>query len=98
MDVQGGLAIDITGAMEFSLWYRESKTRVKNRQRINLKNMQATPAAQFQKNKRPNQKMGPQPQLESPQPQLDHHGKMGFPGGSAVKTAPAVQEMWETWV
>nr|XP_019817963.1 PREDICTED: microsomal triglyceride transfer protein large subunit [Bos indicus] len=31
MDVQGGLAIDITGAMEFSLWYRESKTRVKNR-------------------------------------------------------------------
>lgn len=30
MDVQGGLAIDISGAMEFSLWYRESKTRVKN--------------------------------------------------------------------
>ena len=28
------------------------------RQRINLKNIQATPAAQFQKNKRPNQKMG----------------------------------------
>ena len=27
-----------------------------NRQRINLKNIQATPAAQFQKNKRPNQK------------------------------------------
>ena len=25
---------------------------------INLKNIQATPAAQFQKNKRPNQKMG----------------------------------------
>lgn len=31
MDVQGGLAIDISGAMEFSLWYRESKTRVKTR-------------------------------------------------------------------
>eukprot|EP00070_Physeter_catodon_P007006 XP_007115091.1 microsomal triglyceride transfer protein large subunit isoform X4 [Physeter catodon] len=31
MDVQGGLAIDISGSMEFSLWYRESKTRVKNR-------------------------------------------------------------------
>nr|XP_044999321.1 microsomal triglyceride transfer protein large subunit isoform X2 [Jaculus jaculus] len=31
MKVQGGLAIDISGAMEFSLWYRESKTRVKNR-------------------------------------------------------------------
>ncbi|XP_020036599.2 microsomal triglyceride transfer protein large subunit [Castor canadensis] len=31
MEVQGGLAIDISGAMEFSLWYRESKTRVKNR-------------------------------------------------------------------
>ncbi|XP_004703496.1 microsomal triglyceride transfer protein large subunit [Echinops telfairi] len=30
-DVQGGLAIDISGSMEFSLWYRESKTRVKNR-------------------------------------------------------------------
>ena len=29
-----------------------------NGQRINLKNIQATPAAQFQKNKRPNQKMG----------------------------------------
>ena len=27
-------------------------------QRINLKNIQATPAAQFQKNKWPNQKMG----------------------------------------
>ncbi|XP_037365540.1 microsomal triglyceride transfer protein large subunit [Talpa occidentalis] len=31
MEIQGGLAIDISGAMEFSLWYRESKTRVKNR-------------------------------------------------------------------
>ncbi|KAM5255217.1 microsomal triglyceride transfer protein large subunit [Ctenodactylus gundi] len=31
MQVQGGLAIDISGSMEFSLWYRESKTRVKNR-------------------------------------------------------------------
>ncbi|XP_027629113.1 microsomal triglyceride transfer protein large subunit [Tupaia chinensis] len=31
MEAQGGLAIDISGAMEFSLWYRESKTRVKNR-------------------------------------------------------------------
>ncbi|NXX79879.1 MTP protein, partial [Urocolius indicus] len=27
----GGLAIDISGGMEFSLWYRESKTSVKNR-------------------------------------------------------------------
>ncbi|XP_037686250.1 microsomal triglyceride transfer protein large subunit [Choloepus didactylus] len=31
MEVQGGLAIDISGSMEFSLWYRESKTRVNNR-------------------------------------------------------------------
>ncbi|XP_054447666.1 microsomal triglyceride transfer protein large subunit [Pteronotus mesoamericanus] len=31
IDVQGALAIDISGAMEFSLWYRESKTRVNNR-------------------------------------------------------------------
>uniref|UniRef100_A0A8C9EPY8 Microsomal triglyceride transfer protein n=1 Tax=Pavo cristatus TaxID=9049 RepID=A0A8C9EPY8_PAVCR len=30
-DFQGGLAIDISGGMEFSLWYRESKTNVKNR-------------------------------------------------------------------
>ena len=29
-----------------------------NGQRINLKNIQATPAAQFQKNKLPNQNMG----------------------------------------
>ena len=29
----------------------------RNRQRINLKNIQATPEAQFQKNKQPNQKM-----------------------------------------
>ncbi|XP_067409865.1 microsomal triglyceride transfer protein large subunit isoform X2 [Emydura macquarii macquarii] len=28
---QGGLSIDISGGMEFSLWYRESKTSVKNR-------------------------------------------------------------------
>ena len=31
-------------------------TSLHNRQRINLKNIQETPAAQFQKNKRPNQK------------------------------------------
>uniref|UniRef100_A0A8C3HTC0 Microsomal triglyceride transfer protein n=1 Tax=Chrysemys picta bellii TaxID=8478 RepID=A0A8C3HTC0_CHRPI len=30
-EFQGGLAIDISGGMEFSLWYRESKTSVKNR-------------------------------------------------------------------
>ncbi|XP_058150929.1 microsomal triglyceride transfer protein large subunit [Dasypus novemcinctus] len=31
VEVQGGLAVDISGSMEFSLWYRESKTRVNNR-------------------------------------------------------------------
>ena len=36
----------------------ESNSKQSNRQRINLKNIQATPAAQFQKNKLPNQKMG----------------------------------------
>ena len=36
----------------------ENNVKQSNRQRINLKNIQATPAAQFQKNKRPNQKMG----------------------------------------
>uniref|UniRef100_A0A8C5W6T2 Microsomal triglyceride transfer protein n=1 Tax=Leptobrachium leishanense TaxID=445787 RepID=A0A8C5W6T2_9ANUR len=29
-EFQGGLAIDISGGMEFSLWYRESKTSVNN--------------------------------------------------------------------
>ena len=36
----------------------ENISKRSNGQRINLKNIQATPAAQFQKNKRPNQKMG----------------------------------------
>ena len=36
----------------------ENNSKWSNWQRINLKNIQATPAAQFQKNKRPNQKMG----------------------------------------
>ncbi|XP_069781718.1 microsomal triglyceride transfer protein large subunit isoform X2 [Narcine bancroftii] len=31
VEFQGGLAIDISGGMEFSLWYRESKTTVSNR-------------------------------------------------------------------
>jgi len=36
----------------------ENNSKQSNRQRINLKNILAAPAAQFQKNKRPNQKMG----------------------------------------
>ena len=36
----------------------ENNNKRGNGQRINLKNIQATPAAQFQKNKQPNQKMG----------------------------------------
>ena len=36
----------------------ENNSKRSNRQRINLKNIQATPAAKFHKNKRPNQKMG----------------------------------------
>ena len=35
----------------------ENNSKQSNGQRINLKNIQATPAAQFQKNKRPNQKV-----------------------------------------
>ncbi|KAG8454164.1 hypothetical protein GDO86_000705 [Hymenochirus boettgeri] len=31
IEFQGGLAIDISGGMDFSLWYRESKTSVNNR-------------------------------------------------------------------
>uniref|UniRef100_A0A4W3HLM8 Microsomal triglyceride transfer protein n=1 Tax=Callorhinchus milii TaxID=7868 RepID=A0A4W3HLM8_CALMI len=31
VEFQGGLAIDISGGMDFSLWYRESKTTVANR-------------------------------------------------------------------
>ena len=36
----------------------ENNSKQSNRQRINLKNIQATPEAKFQKNKWPNQKMG----------------------------------------
>ena len=36
----------------------ENNSKWSNGQRINLKNIQATPAAQFQKNKPPNQKVG----------------------------------------
>ena len=36
----------------------ENNSKQSNGQRINLKNIQATPSAQLQKNKRPNQKMG----------------------------------------
>ena len=36
----------------------ENNSKWSNRQRINLKNIQATPPAQLQKNKWPNQKMG----------------------------------------
>ena len=37
----------------------ENNSKQNNWQRINLKNIQAAPTAQFQKNKRPNQKNGP---------------------------------------
>ena len=36
----------------------ENNSKQSNWKRINLKNIQAAHAAQFQKNKRPNQKMG----------------------------------------
>ena len=36
----------------------ENNSKWSNGQRIYLKNIQASPAAQFQKNKRPNQKVG----------------------------------------
>ncbi|KAM9856821.1 microsomal triglyceride transfer protein large subunit [Aulostomus maculatus] len=36
-EFQGGLAIDISGGMEISLWYRESKTSVNNRGALVLK-------------------------------------------------------------
>ena len=36
----------------------ENNSKQRKWQRINLKNIQAAPAAQFQKNKQPNQKMG----------------------------------------
>uniref|UniRef100_A0A8D0C2E5 Microsomal triglyceride transfer protein n=1 Tax=Salvator merianae TaxID=96440 RepID=A0A8D0C2E5_SALMN len=35
-EFQGGMAIDISGGMEFSLWYRESKTNVKTRGAVAL--------------------------------------------------------------
>ena len=36
----------------------ENNSKRSNGQRMNLKNIKATPTAQFQKNKRPSQKMG----------------------------------------
>ena len=36
----------------------ENNNKQSNWQKVNLKNIQAAPAAQFQKNKRPNQKVG----------------------------------------
>ena len=36
----------------------ENNSKLNNGQTTNLKNIQATPVAQFQKNKQPNQKMG----------------------------------------
>ena len=44
--------------MELIYLWGENDSKRSNRQRINLKIIQATPAAQFQKNKRPNQKAG----------------------------------------
>ena len=40
----------------FRMW--ENNSKWSNWQRINLQNIQATPAAQFPQNKQPNQKMG----------------------------------------
>ena len=39
----------------------ENNIKQTNGQRINLKNIQAAHAAQYQKNKQPNQKMGQRP-------------------------------------
>ena len=39
-------------------WMGENNSKWSNWHRTNLKNIQATPAAQFQKNKQPNQKVG----------------------------------------
>ena len=41
-----------------ALRMEENNSKWSNGQRINLKNIQATPTAQFQKNEQPNQKMG----------------------------------------
>ena len=41
-----------------AFWMGENNSKWSNWQTTNLKNIQATYAAQFQKNKRPNQKMG----------------------------------------
>ena len=41
-----------------AFWMGENNSKWRNGQTTNLKNIQATYAAQFQKNKLPNQKMG----------------------------------------
>ena len=45
-------------AEKTAFWMGENNSKWSNGQIINLKNIQATPAAQFQKNKWPSQKMG----------------------------------------
>ena len=42
----------------------ENNSKQSKGQRSNLKNIQATPAAQFQKNKRPNQRIGQRTKLD----------------------------------
>ena len=41
-----------------AFWMGENNSKWSNRQTTNLKNIEATPTAQFQKNEWPNQKMG----------------------------------------
>ena len=49
----------------------ENNSKQSNRQRINLKNIQAPLAGQFQKNQLPNQKMGQRPKQTFLQRHID---------------------------
>ena len=67
----------------------ENNNKWRNRQRINLKNIQATPAAQFQKNKWPNQKMG----QRSKQTFLQKHIPMANKHMKRCSTSLIIREM-----
>ena len=62
----------------------ESICKWSNRQRINLQNIQAARAAQYQKNKQPNPKMGRKPKLIEIDKKSDEKFRQGFIGARAA--------------
>ena len=67
----------------------ENNSKQSNGQRINFKNIQATPAVQFKKNKRPNQKMG----QRTKQTFLQRRHTDGFKQMKRCSTSLIIREM-----